>query len=61
MRTQKALLLGCTAALMFGLLNDIDLDEAIRLGVSAASLTLRHEGSVTPQLSLESLYEQLLI
>ncbi|GAB4503340.1 MAG: PfkB family carbohydrate kinase [Anaerolineales bacterium] len=50
-----------TAAVLFGLLNDIPLDDAIRLGVSAASLTLRHPGSVYPDLSLEALYDQLLI
>lgn len=50
-----------TAAVLFALLNDIDLDDAIRLGVSAASLTLRHPGSVYPDLSLEGLYDQLLV
>lgn len=50
-----------TAAVLFALLNDIDLDDAIRLGVSAASLTLRHPGSVYPRLSLEELYDQLLV
>ena len=50
-----------TAAVLFALLNDIDLDDAIRLGVSAASLTLRHPGSVYPGLSLEALYDQLLV
>jgi len=50
-----------TAAVIFGLLNDIPLDEAIRLGVSAASLTLRHAGTVCPDLSLERLYDQLLV
>ena len=50
-----------TAAILFALLNDIDLDDAIRLGVSAASLTLRHPGSVYPNLSLEGLYDQLLV
>ncbi len=39
-----------TAAVLFALLNDIELDDAIRLGVSAASLTLRHPGSVYPDL-----------
>lgn len=48
-----------TAALIFALLNDIPLDEAVRLGVSAASLTLRTSGSVVPNLSLELLYDQL--
>jgi len=50
-----------TAAVLFALLNDIELDDAIRLGVSAASLTLRHSGSVYPKLSLEGLYDQLLV
>ena len=50
-----------TAAVLFGLVNEMDLDEAIRLGVSAASLTLRHSGTVYPHLTLEKLYEQLVI
>jgi pseudouridine kinase len=50
-----------TAAVLFALLNDIELDDAIRLGVSAASLTLRHPGSVYPNLSLEGLYGHLLV
>jgi pseudouridine kinase len=50
-----------TAAILFGLLNDIELDDAIRMGVSAASLTLRHPGSVYPNLSLEGLYGHLLV
>lgn len=50
-----------TAAIIFALLNDIPLDDAIRLGVSAASLTLRYPGTVYPDLSLEKLYDQLLI
>lgn len=48
-----------TAALIFALLNEIPLDEAVRLGASAASLTLRTTGSVVPDLSLELLYDQL--
>lgn len=50
-----------TAAVIFGLLNDVPLDEAMRLGVSAASLTLRHTGAVRPDLSLEELYNHLVI
>jgi len=50
-----------TAAVIFGLLNDMSLDEAIRLGVSAATLTLRNSGSVVPDLTLEKLYDQLVI
>jgi len=50
-----------TATVMFALLNEIPLDDAIRLGVSAASLTLRHNGAVVPDLSLEKLYSHLVI
>lgn len=48
------------ATVVFGLLNDIPLDEAIRLGVTAAALTLRVSGTVIPDLSLEMLYDQLI-
>lgn len=50
-----------TATVLFALLNDIPIDDAVRLGVSAASLTLRHRGTVVPHLSLEELYNQLVI
>lgn len=50
-----------TAAVMFALLNKIPLDDAVRLGVSAASLTLQRRGTVAPDLSLEKLYDQLVI
>jgi pseudouridine kinase len=50
-----------SATVLFALLNDIPLDDAVRLGVTAASLTLRHRGSVLPDLSLEVLYDQLVI
>jgi pseudouridine kinase len=50
-----------TAALIFALLNGISLDDAVRLGVSAASLTMRHQGAVAADLSLEKLYDQLVI
>jgi pseudouridine kinase len=50
-----------TAAVLFGLLNSIPLDDAIRLGVSAATLTLRYPGAVVPDLTLEKLYDQLVI
>jgi pseudouridine kinase len=48
-----------SAAVIFALLNEIPLDEAVRLGASAATLTLRTTGSVVPDLSLEMLYDQL--
>ena len=50
-----------TAAVIFALLNHIPLDDAVRLGVSAASLTLRNRGAVLQDLSLEKLYSQLVI
>ncbi|GAB4495260.1 MAG: PfkB family carbohydrate kinase [Anaerolineales bacterium] len=50
-----------TATLIFALLNDIPLDDAMRLGVSAASLTLRHRGAVYPDLTLEKLYDHLIL
>ncbi len=48
-----------TAAVIFGMLNDIDLDDAVRMGASAASLTLRHPGTVLPTLTLQMLYDEL--
>lgn len=48
-----------TATVIFALLNHIPLDDAIRLGVSAATLTLNHVGAVLPDLTLEKLYDQL--
>lgn len=48
-----------TAAIIFGMLNDIELDDAVRLGASAASLTLRHPGTVLPTLTLQMLYDEL--
>jgi len=50
-----------TAAVLFGIVNEMEIDDAVRLGVSAASITLRHSGAVYPQLTLEKLYEQLVI
>lgn len=50
-----------TATVLFALLNDIPLDDAVRLGVSAATLTLQYPGSVIPDLTLEKLYDQLVI
>ncbi|MBT3240349.1 MAG: ribokinase [Chloroflexi bacterium] len=49
-----------SATVIFALLNGIPVDEAVRLGVSAASLTLKHRGAVYPNLNLEILYDQLI-
>jgi len=48
-----------TAAVLFGLLNQMPIDDAVRLGVAAESLTLAYRGAVVPDLSLEKLYDQL--
>jgi pseudouridine kinase len=48
-----------TAAVLFGLLNQMPIDDIVRLGVAAASLTLNYRGAVVPDLSLEKLYDQL--
>lgn len=50
-----------TATVLFGLLNEIPLDDAVRLGVTAASLVLRYPDTVLPELSLERLYEELVM
>lgn len=50
-----------TATVVFGLLNDIPLDQAVRLGASAAALTLECTDTVCQELSLDLLYDQLLI
>lgn len=50
-----------TAAVVFGLLHGLTVDEAVRLGASAAALTLQCPETVCPSLSLERLYEKLVI
>jgi pseudouridine kinase len=50
-----------TATVVFGLLNDIPIDEAVRLAASAAALTLSCTDTVCEDLSLELLYDHLLI
>lgn len=49
------------AAVIYGLTNDIPLAECVRLGVIAATLTLRSPETVAPELSLEYVYAQLEI
>ncbi len=50
-----------TAGVMFGLLNNVPLDEAVRLGASAAALTLQTHETVRSDLSLDLLYEQIMV
>jgi pseudouridine kinase len=46
-----------TAGVVYGLVNDLPLDECMRLGVSAAAITLASAESVSPEMSLERVYE----
>ncbi len=50
-----------TAGVIFGMVNQVPLDEAMRLGISAATLTLRSRETVVKELSQELLYDQLVI
>jgi pseudouridine kinase len=50
-----------SAAIIFGLLEEMPVGEAIRLGVSAAALTLQSRETVCQDLSLEKLYDQLFV
>jgi len=50
-----------TAVLLYALLNDFPVDDAVRLGISAAALALNAPGNVSAELSLERLYDQLVI
>jgi pseudouridine kinase len=58
-------LTGAGAALaggvIFGLLNGFEIGEAMRLGVSAAALTIQVPETVYPDLSLDRLYDELVI
>ena len=48
-----------TAAIMFGMLEEIPLTECMRLGAAAATLTLQSDESVRTDLSLDLLYDHL--
>ncbi len=50
-----------TGAMVYGLVNGFSVSEAVRLGVSAATLTLTCADTVCPHLSLEALYDRLII
>ncbi len=50
-----------SAAVIFGLLNGVIVDEAMRLGMTAASLTLQSHETVLPSLSQELLYDKLVV
>lgn len=50
-----------TAAIMFGMLNNLSTIESIRLGAAAASLTLQTAETAVPDLSLDMLYDHLIV
>ena len=49
-----------TAGVVFGLISNFSIDEAVRLGASAAALTLQCFESVCPDLNLDRLYDSLV-
>jgi len=48
-----------TAAVAYGLLENISLEEVVRLGMAAAAQTITCPATVCPDLDLETLYERL--
>jgi pseudouridine kinase len=50
-----------TAAIMFGMLNELPAIECMRLGAAAASLTVQSAETVVPNLSLDMLYHHLIV
>ncbi len=50
-----------TAAIMFGMVNQLPTIEAIRLGAAAASLTVQTNETVVRDLSLDMLYDHLIV
>ncbi len=50
-----------TAVVLYALINHFPVDDAIRLGISAASLALHAPGNVPADLTLERLYDQLVV
>ncbi len=50
-----------TAAIIFGLTHELPVTECMRLGAAAAGLTLQTHHSVVPDLSLDMLYDHLIV
>jgi pseudouridine kinase len=50
-----------TAGVVYGLCNGMTLDDAMRVGVSAATLTLLSSETVSPDMSLDHVYERMVI
>lgn len=49
------------AGVAYGLINEMPVDECMRLGVAAATLTLKCPESANPELSLEQLYANMVV
>jgi pseudouridine kinase len=49
------------AAIMFGMLNELPAVQCMRLGVAAAALTVQTTDTVVPDLSLDMLFDHLLV
>ena len=49
------------AAIIFGMLNQMDTLETMRLGAAAAAITLQSDNTVVPDLNLDLLYKHLTI
>lgn len=49
-----------TGAVIFGLLNEVSVDEAMRLGATAAALNVQSKETVLPELTVELLYDKLM-
>lgn len=50
-----------TAAIIFGMINGLPTIECVRLGAAAAGLTLQTNHTVVPDLSLDMLYDHLIV
>ena len=50
-----------TAAIIFGMINGLPTIESMRLGAAAASVTLQTVNTVVPDLSLDMLYDHLIV
>ena len=50
-----------SAAVIYARMNNIEIDDAARLGISASSLALRYAGTVYPDLTLQRLYDELAV
>jgi pseudouridine kinase len=50
-----------TSAIIFGMLNELPITECMRLGAAAAGLTVQTNQTVVPDLSLDMLYDHLVV